>query len=806
MKLVALVGTLALAGCFSKPSFTGGGGSGSDAGTENGGGDDAMIDAPDGPPPVPLALEKLSAGGRHVCAVGNDTRLWCWGDNDHGQLGSTTMVQTGDPVLATTGALTSGWTEVAAGSDHSCGINGGTVYCWGRNEARESKPSDATGGDSTMFPVALPGTAMKVFAGTQLSCAILANDSAYCWGNLNLTPVANPTDVTQLKAGMAGVLTTFRTIGLGDDHACAIGSGATDAGRMYCWGSNAHDGLGQSGGDRVFATPVETQESGLNSRRFLAVDATLYATCAVTTTHDLHCWGSAGQGLLLNGAEGSLDVAIDTSGTWEDVSVSETFACARTMTGGIKCWGDDGDGAIGQGDFSGHRVMPLAVPIDGITTGATSLATGESFACVLSQNANAWCWGANRQGELGNREIATKDRASRVRLPPLGATDVIRQIVAGFEFTCALVGPPTGGATAYCWGKNDDLQVDGATSTHGEPIPKAAVSSAQFAEISAGEMHVCGRNPTGSKVLCWGDNGAKQLGRSGPDGLNDQINAPTMTTPWTAVAAGSRASCAIADGRLWCWGDVPGDMTRVTPFDFGLTPGSWRWQSLSIGSGFAVGIALETNFTDPRMIGFGASCPAGTGLNGTTGIASAMWIRKGTFTGGTDEYATLLIAASQHAGNHTCIHYTTKNAPSIARISCFGDNVSKQVNQDEVSCNGNAGDQTTPTWRMPVVGAQSVATANTHSCALAGSGQLYCWGSNSNHELADRDVSQAGIPSQVPMVNTTQWAGVTTGYAHTCVVDDPHKAVYCWGENKNGQVGDGTMFRPRPIASGLVPP
>ena len=100
-------------------------------------------------------------------------------------------------------------------------------------------------------------------------------------------------------------------------------------------------------------------------------------------------------------------------------------------------------------------------------------------------------------------------------------------------------------------------------------------------------------------------------------------------------------------------------------------------------------------------------------------------------------------------------------------------------------------------------GTQSVATANAHSCALAADKNVYCWGANNAHELADRGPSTPGSPARI---NMGPWSGVTTGTTHTCVVDDAHKAVYCWGENRHGQLGDGTRFRPAPVASGLVLP
>ena len=67
--------------------------------------------------PEPFAWQGTQVvGGQallEVTAIGNDTRLWCWGDNDYGQLGGSPMVATGDPVLAST-ANPSGWTDIAA--------------------------------------------------------------------------------------------------------------------------------------------------------------------------------------------------------------------------------------------------------------------------------------------------------------------------------------------------------------------------------------------------------------------------------------------------------------------------------------------------------------------------------------------------------------------------------------------------------------------------------------------------------------------------------------------------------------------
>jgi alpha-tubulin suppressor-like RCC1 family protein len=817
MKRGALVVVLSLAGCFSKPSFSGrDAGAGSDTGGgEMGGGDDAMTDAmvdamidapPDGPVPFQLALQKISAGGRHVCAIGNDTRLWCWGDNDRGQLGAFGMPATGNPVLASS-SNPIGWTEVAAGTDHTCGIRSGTVYCWGRNDSRESRPS-TTGATATMNPITLAGTPARVFAGNSISCAILTDDTAYCWGLLNLGAGGTGQMVTQLTATGSGPVNTWSTIALGDDHACAIAAGSgNDAGKLFCWGGDAHNGLGHDlplGVHRIFGSPAETLLSGTGTR-YRAVDATQYVTCAVTTGRALQCWGATAEYHTLGAVDGDLDEADITIGMqtdWEDVSIDRTFACARKMNGAVYCWGNDQDGALGQGDYEPQRIAPVIVDVNGLTSGMTALATGEAFACVLDPNTNAWCWGANRQGELGNREIATKDTASRVRLS-LGPNDVINKLVAGQDFTCALVGPTMGAATAYCWGKNEQLQVDSQAGSVAEAVPKPAFPpGTSFVDIAAGEMHVCGRSPSGATVTCWGDNSEYQLGRVGGAGFSTHM-MPTLL-PWSAIGAGSRASCGISDGQLWCWGSVPGSMQKMAPFSFGRPPSGGPWHSISMGSGFAVGIAFDVGQMIPKLYAFGLMCESGLGASGTQMAINPLVLRRGLTTG--DEYETILVAAAQHGGQHTCIHYTTANAPSTARVTCWGMNGQKQVNETDPSCAATTADQMMPVWRGPVFGTQSIATAGNHSCALAGNNSLYCWGGNDHHELADRGVSTPGIPEQVPPGNPGGWTVVATGSRHTCVVNDMRKDVYCWGENRHGQLGDGTRFQPRPIASGLVLP
>lgn len=75
------------------------------------------------------AVTALDVGDDHVCALGTDRSVWCWGNNAHGALGDGTTTSHAQPVRVLSDA-----TAVSTGGAHSCAIGVDTkVRCWGRN-------------------------------------------------------------------------------------------------------------------------------------------------------------------------------------------------------------------------------------------------------------------------------------------------------------------------------------------------------------------------------------------------------------------------------------------------------------------------------------------------------------------------------------------------------------------------------------------------------------------------------------------------------------------------------------------------
>lgn len=96
-----------------------------------------------------------------------------------------------------------------------------------------------------------------------------------------------------------------------------------------------------------------------------------------------------------------------------------------------------------------------------------------------------------------------------------------------------------------------------------------------------------------------------------------------------------------------------------------------------------------------------------------------------------------------------------------------------------------------------------VSTGLAHTCALAQTGSIYCWGSDETGQLGSRE----SMPSAIPVrANSGQrFVDLSAGALHNCALDGTGE-LYCWGNNNHGQLGNGTtvtLIEPVPMLSGL---
>ena len=142
-----------------------------------------------------LKFETLRAGPGHVCGVTTSAETYCWGWNNLGQLGDGTTEYTPTPTRVSSNlkfeSLAVGGGNViiddgagtSANSGFSCGLASGKAYCWGANNRGQLGIGTTGNFVSIPQPVAGGHTFVALRAGGFHACGLVADGSAYCWGN-----------------------------------------------------------------------------------------------------------------------------------------------------------------------------------------------------------------------------------------------------------------------------------------------------------------------------------------------------------------------------------------------------------------------------------------------------------------------------------------------------------------------------------------------------------------------------------------------------------------------------------------------
>lgn len=97
--------------------------------------------------------------------------------------------------------------------------------------------------------------------------------------------------------------------------------------------------------------------------------------------------------------------------------------------------------------------------------------------------------------------------------------------------------------------------------------------------------------------------------------------------------------------------------------------------------------------------------------------------------------------------------------------------------------------------------ADVISAGAVHSCAIKSDGKTHCWGDNSFKQLGDNSVAEfRALPG--PVTQGTLSFVAIAGYHHSCALT-ASGAMYCWGGNSQGQIGDGTTTQqPTPVPGG----
>jgi alpha-tubulin suppressor-like RCC1 family protein len=365
---------------------------------------------------------QVALGYQHTCATSNG-KLLCWGGNYDGQLGDGGINDRYTPVIIVLGNVsTRNAVQLAVGYTNTCAISDDDkLFCWGNNQFGQI-------GDGTTITRYVPTTtvdlgnvstryAVQVSLGFQHTCAISNDDKLFCWGYNAAGQLGDGTTTARYTPSTSIVLGNDPTryavqVSLGYHHTCAI----SNDNKLFCWGDNGYYQVG----DGTYVSPSIPTIINLDNdptRYAVRVALGAYHTCAISNDNKLFCWGDNATGQIGDGTTNTirstptlvdLNDPFTTTRYAAQLAVGDSFTCVISNDNKLLCWGSGYYGRLADGTYT-DSPTPTIIILDAADTSryAAQVSLGFGHACAISNDDKLFCWGYNQWGQIGDGTFGT---------------------------------------------------------------------------------------------------------------------------------------------------------------------------------------------------------------------------------------------------------------------------------------------------------------------------------------------------------------------------------------------------------------
>ena len=623
------------------------------------------------------AFNRLSVGVAHACGIDGSGGLWCWGTSTYGEAGDPAFAVR---LIPTQIAAPTVLADVSAGQGHTCATAAdGRVWCFGRGDLGQHGDSLALARSATLRVV--PAAGRFIWRGSVNGRTCVADPVGrlpVCWGDgatvpqvfgltggatslgaiqgatfRKVTLLANSSTTGQLRVRPSqvrggsppGVTVRFEviagalTFADGARTATAVTDAAgVSAGLTVLTGAQPGPFLVRASAaaetDSVrymISGEVGSESSVIGSVVRGGVAEQWIAQQVDLVPPEVIVRNAAGRGVpealvtFRSRSAGIQRVVTDTAGRaiatnlgaqvdtitavvegWVDTTrfvvltsregvAQRLSSCAVAANGQAYCWGRNFYGGLGNGvlEASPTTATDMVAPVAVVGAPAlVSLGEGQSLhRCGLTAAGQAWCWGLNDVGQLGDGTFTNR----AVAAPVSGGLAFVQLATQGMH-SCGV----TAAGALYCWGGAGGAGYLGAMRGERTNVPvRVDVGSEIVRDIAMTDDTYCIQNAAG-QIRCWGRARNGEAGYPTFSGFRTTLSDPILGATFKAgaLAGGTWGYCAVrSDGETACWGQnflgQLGDGTEITPTSPVVLQGGRRFTQVSVGNGTSCGVESD---------------------------------------------------------------------------------------------------------------------------------------------------------------------------------------------------------------------